>query len=185
MLRKIFVFGSVSGLTVGIGLSAVIVATTGNGMSNETGMAIGYSMMLVALSLIFVAIKRHRDEEGGGVIRFVTAFGLGLGISTVAGIVYVCAWETVMAVTEIDYMANHIAASVEAERAKGVSGEALTRHIAELEAFRVRYTNPLFLLPIRFVEVFPVGVLVTLVSAALLRNPRFLAARREPMASLA
>jgi hypothetical protein len=29
-----------------------------------------------------------------------------------------------------------------------------------------------------FVEIFPVGVLVSLVSVALLRNPRFLPARR-------
>jgi hypothetical protein len=39
------------------------------------------------------------------------------------------------------------------------------------------YDNPLYRLPMTFAEIFPVGLLVTLVSAVLLRNPRFLPAR--------
>ena len=39
------------------------------------------------------------------------------------------------------------------------------------------YANPLFRLPITFVEMFPIGVLISLVSAAVLRNSRFLPAR--------
>ena len=55
--------------------------------------AIGYLTMLVGLSLVFGAIKRHRDAELGGVIRFWPAFGLGLGVSFVASLCYVLAWE--------------------------------------------------------------------------------------------
>jgi len=39
--------------------------------------------------------------------------------------------------------------------------------------------NPLFRLPMTFVEIFPVGLLIALVSAGLLRNPRFLPARQR------
>lgn len=42
---------------------------------------------------------------------------------------------------------------------------------------RTSYANPLFRLPLTFAEVAPVGLVVTLVSAALLRNPRMLPAR--------
>lgn len=45
------------------------------------------------------------------------------------------------------------------------------------EASKVQYANPLFRLPMVFAEIFPVGVLVSLISAALLRNRRFLPAR--------
>jgi hypothetical protein len=48
---------------------------------------------------------------------------------------------------------------------------------AEMDAFRVQYANPLFRLPMTFAEIFPVGVLVSLISAAILRNPRVLPAR--------
>jgi hypothetical protein len=40
------------------------------------------------------------------------------------------------------------------------------------------YRNPLYRIPITFVEIFPVGLIVALVSAALLRNPRLLPAAR-------
>ena len=40
--------------------------------------------MIVALSVIFLGVKRYRDQELGGVIRFGTAFMLGLGIAAVA-----------------------------------------------------------------------------------------------------
>ena len=48
----------------------------------------------------------------------------------------------------------------------------------QMDQFAVQYQNPLFRLPMTFVEIFPVGVLVSIVSAALLRNSRFLPARR-------
>ena len=48
---------------------------------------------------------------------------------------------------------------------------------------RTQYANPLFRLPMTFIEIFPVGLLVALVSAALLRNPSFLPARSRPVAA--
>jgi hypothetical protein len=141
-------------------------------------MLVGYTTMLVALSTVFVAIKRQRDLNGGGVIRFWPAFGLGLGISAVAGLFYVLAWEAALAITQADFISAYTESLVEAERAKGASPAAIAKLRAEMESFRASYANPLFRMPLTFAEIFPVGVLVSLVSAGLLRNPRFLPARR-------
>jgi hypothetical protein len=183
MFRTILIFGSAAGLLVGIPLSLLIVAVGGE--PPPYGMAIGYALMLMALSLVFVAIKRQRDEQGGGVIKFWPALGLGLGISAVAGIVYVIAWESVCALTGMDFGTTYADMLIDEQRAKGVSGEALARFVAEMEAFKLQYADPLFRLPMTFLEIFPVGVLVSLVSAALLRNPRFLPARRQSAGGLA
>ena len=61
---------------------------------------------------------------------------------------------------------------------EGASAEAIAKLSAEMAEFKVQYANPMFRLPMTFVEIFPVGVLVSLFSAALLRNSRFLPARR-------
>ena len=53
----------------------------------------------------------------------------------------------------------------------------LAKFTAEMEQFKVQYANPLYRWPMTFIEIFPVGVLVSLISAALLRNRRFLPAR--------
>ena len=41
------------------------------------------------------------------------------------------------------------------------------------------YANPLFRLPITFTEILPVGLIVSLISALLLRNSRFMPARAK------
>lgn len=177
MLRTILKYGVIAGLVVGGFMLATFAAFSGM-PPLQYGMAIGYTTMLVALSAVFVGIKRHRDVDRGGVIGFWPAFGTGLGISFIAGIFYVAAWEAVQAMTDLDFATSYSNAILASEKAKGASAEALARLSTDMEAFKVQYADPMFRLPMTFVEIFPVGVLVSLVSAGLLRNSRFLPARR-------
>ncbi len=176
MFRKILVHGVIAGLIVGVILSALIVAT-GDQPPGEYSMLVGYLTMLVGLSVVFIGIKRHRDLDLGGVIRFWPAFGMGLAMSVIAGVVYVVCWELASGMSGIDYVQTWVTYLVDEQKAAGVAGAELDKFIAEMEAFKVQYANPWFRLPMTFVEIFPVGVLVSLVSAALLRNSRFLPVR--------
>jgi len=136
----------------------------------------GYLVMLLALSLIFVGIKRYRDEELGGVIRFGTAFGLGIGITIVASLIYVAAWEVNLAINDDDFIEGYVSSAIAELEAEGVRGEELQAEIEEMTRLQERYANPLFRLPITFMEIFPVGLLITLASAGLLRDPDLLPA---------
>ena len=175
MIRMILSYGLIAGLLVGVPLSII---TTNAHIGGSWGMVVGYLIMLVALSTVFIAIKRRRDRDQGGVIRFWPAFGLGLGISFVAGVIYVLAWEATVAYTHMDFASVYAQSVIEQQKAKGVSGEALQKVVAQMEQFKVQYADPLYRLPMTFIEIFPVGVLVSLISAALLRNSRFMPARR-------
>jgi hypothetical protein len=177
MLRNILIHGLIAGIIIAIPTYGISVALADH-PPEEYGMLIGYTTMLVALSLVFVGIKRQRDSAGGGVIKFLPALGMGLAISTIAGVFYTLSWEAALAVTGMDFGAQYAEALIAAQKAKGVSGAALANYVAEMEAFKLRYANPLYRMPMTFAEIFPVGVLVSLISAALLRNPRFMPARR-------
>jgi hypothetical protein len=177
MLRKIVSYGAVAGLAVGVPLFGLTVGLNGH-PPLRYGVLIGYLTMLLALSTVFMAIKRHRDDALGGVIRFWPALALGLAISLVASVFYVMAWEAALAVTGMDFGGDYASALIAQEKAKGVSPQALARFTAEMEQFKRQYANPLFRLPMTLAEIFPVGVVVSLVSAALLRNNRFLPAQR-------
>ena len=120
----------------------------------------GYLLMLVALTLVFVGIKRYRDIECGGVIGFGRAFLVGLGMAALAGLAYVVIFEIYLAATNNRLLDDMIAASAQAER-------------ADLESMLL---DPWQRIPLVFLEIFPVGLLVALISAALLRNPRVLPA---------
>jgi hypothetical protein len=171
MLRSILIFGLAAGVIVAVPMFWLLT------QFGEGSLLTGYTMMLLALSLIFVGVKRHRDRALGGVIRFLPALGMGLGISAVAGLVYVVGWEFTLAVTDFRFIEDYSNAAIEAARARGASAAELQAVVEKMNEFRHSYANPLVRLPMTFVEIFPVGVLISLVSAALLRNSRFLPAR--------
>jgi len=177
MLKRVLSYGLPAGLMAGAPMSA-LVASRGGQPSFEGGMVLGYLTMLLGLSLVFVAIKRHRDQDLGGVIRFWPAFGLGLAISFVASLLYALAWEVALAVTGMDFAGDWARHVIEQKRAAGVSGAALDAVVAEMDEFRRQYASPLYRVPMTLLEILPVGLLVSLVSAGLLRNPRFLRAGR-------
>lgn len=176
MFRTILTYGGVAGLIAGAALSASTVASGGHS-SASYAMVVGYLMMLIALSAVFVGVKRRRDVDLGGVIRFWPALGLGLAMSAVAGVIYVAAWELTQALAHLDFGSTYAKAMVAQAQAHGASGPALAKAVAEAETFRAQYADPLYRWPMTFAEIFPVGVVVSLVSAALLRNSRFLPAR--------
>lgn len=174
MTRIVLTYGLISGLVVIAGILGTIVLS---GDAPHSSPLLGYLIMLVALSSILVAIKQHRDQNLGGVIRFWPALGLGVAIAAVAGLAYVVVWEVYLAMTDYSFMAKYADQMLAAKRAAGVTGAAYEKAAAEMAAMQAQYRNPLFRLPITFSEIFPVGLLIALVSAALLRNPRFLPAR--------
>lgn len=176
MLGYVIRYGTAAGVVVG-GLMLLTVGLLPM-QHGALGMAIGYATMLIALSAVFVGIKRYRDAAGGGVIGFWRAFGLGLAISAVAGMFYVAAWEVTQALFLSDFMENYTASTLAKAQADGASAAELARMRAEMAALAAQYRNPLFRLPITFAEIFPVGVLVSMISAAMLRNPRVLPATR-------
>jgi len=137
---------------------------------------LGYLIMVVALSMIFVGIKRYRDQELGGVIKFGTAFRLGLGISLVAGVIYVVAWEANLLMTDYAFIDDYARLVLADKEAAGVTGAEMEAAVTEMEQLKVRYANPLFRLPMTFLEIFPAGLLITLIAAAVLRNSRFMPA---------
>ena len=171
MLRPLLVYGGLSGAI------AIVVMCINVSMGNM-GLLLGYAVLFAAMSLIFVCIKRYRDDALGGVIRFGTAVKLGLGISLVAGIVYVIGWELFLWSTGFDFFDHYLAVEMEAQRAAGASAAELAHLRAEMAALAERYNNePLFRIELTLLEILPVGILVTFVSALLLRRSNFLPAR--------
>lgn len=119
--------------------------------------------------------KKYRDDELGGVINFGTAFKVGLGISLIAGVVYVITWEINLLLTDYAFIDEYTATIIENARNNGATEEQIQQTIQEMEVMKERYGKVLFRLPMTFTEIFPVGLLVSLISAFLFKNPRFLA----------
>ncbi|MDR7230207.1 hypothetical protein J2X45_001288 [Caulobacter sp. BE264] len=175
MQRTILIHGLASGAIIILGMIATIVFSRGG--APHSNVWLGYLIMLVGLSAILMAVKSHRDKALGGVIRFWPALLVGLGVALVAGLAYVVIWEAYLALTDYTFMEQYVAATLAQKKAAGLSGAEYAKLASDLEAMKRSYANPLLRMPMTFAEIFPVGVLVALVSAALVRNPKFLPAK--------
>jgi hypothetical protein len=177
MLSYILRYGVVAGIIVATPMVWAMLAAKPGDTDPLGGMLVGYLIMIVALTAVFLGVKAYRDKVLGGAIRFLPAFGVGTGISAVACLLYVIGWEISMAASSFDFIAYYQASIVDMAKDKGETGQALEQSIAAAEKFATMYRNPLYRMPMTFVEMFPVGVLVSLISAAVLRNSRVLPAR--------
>jgi hypothetical protein len=176
MIRIIVTYGLISGAVIILGMLAAM-------KFSGHSLWLGYLIMLIALSAVLAGVKQYRDQALGGVIRFRTALGVGLGIAVAASVAYVIVWEAYLALTHYSFMPHYVDQMLAAKRAAGVTGAAYQKAEAELAEMSRNYANPLYRMGETFMEIFPVGLLVALVSAALLRNPRFLPARARPAAA--
>ncbi len=174
MQRLILVYGSIAGAILLGNLALVMIAGVHGGM---LGMALGYLSMLIALSLVFVGVRKVRDEQRGGVIRFWPALGVGMGIAAVACLFYVLGWEVYMWATDYRFMGEYMASAMAQKQASGASAAQLAAFKAEMDQFAAIYANPVTRMLITLSEIAPIALLVPLISALLLRNPRFLPAR--------
>ena len=122
-MKYALIYGLLSGFVIiATMIAGIALSDTGSFFSSEW---FGYLVMLVALTFIFVGVKRYRDVERGGVIKFMPAFAMGLGIAAAAGVAYVTVWEAYLAMTNYAFMDQYIAGVMRARQAQGLPAAAM------------------------------------------------------------
>lgn len=170
MKKVVLRFGLASGLIL-VGLSAVMTPLCLRGtLDFDTSQVLGYSAMVLSFLMVFFGVKSYRDNVGAGTISFGRAFKVGILITLVTCAMYVIAWEITYFNFIPDFMDKYSAHALAKMRAAGESEAAIRKTAAEMAKMAKLYTNPLFNIAITFMEVFPVGLIMTLVSAAILRR---------------
>ena len=160
------------GLIAGAILSAMMLLTLPfqDVIGFDRGAVIGYTTMVLAFLLIFFGVRNYRENVGGGVVSFGRAFTVGALIAAVASVCYVATWQLVYYRLAPDFMAKYTAHSLEQARADGASEAEIAVKRAELVKFAALYKNPAINAAITFIEPLPVGLLIALFSAGVLRR---------------
>jgi len=174
MKKIILVYGSITGAVIILSMTLGIYVAKYGGNAFFASEALGYSIMLIGFSMIFAATKKHRDENLGGIIKFWTALKVGLGISLIAGFVYVIVWEINLYLTDYSFIYEYTDSIMESTKESGASESKIQEVESKMQQMVENYSNPVYRLPMTFTEIFPVGLLLSLISAALFRNPKFL-----------
>ena len=170
MKKIVLTFGLLSGAIMAVLMTANVSFVSRAGF--DKGILIGYTTMVAAFMLVFFAIRSYRDNVGGGTISFGRGVAIGLLIMVIANVCYAAAWEVVGSKYFPDFIEKYQAYELDKARAAGKSEAELAKMRAEGAKFAESYKNPVYRAAMTFVEPLPVGLVITLVSAGILRRRR-------------
>jgi Protein of unknown function (DUF4199) len=168
MKKTILTFGLISGV-----ISSLMMVTTMlffNQIGYDRGLVIGYTAIVLSFLLVYFGIRSYRDNAGNGQISFTKGFAVGIGITLISCVFYVVCWE-VLYYNFLPGFWDHFGAhAVEKLRASGAGDAAIAKQLQQVKEYKEMYANPFLNAAMTFIEPFPVGLVITLISAAILRK---------------
>lgn len=170
MKRIVLRYGLASGAIL-LAIAGVMLPLCLNGIIGfDQGELVGFSTMILAFLMVFFGIRSYRDSVGGGAIGFGKAFQVGILITLITCAVYVVTWEIAYFNFFPDFLDQYSAHTLDKMRAAGESEAAIREEAAKMADLAKVYDNVFINSGITFLEIFPVGLIVTLVSAGILRR---------------
>ena len=168
-MRKIVVtFGLISGAISSLIMVALV--TLGDRIGFDRGAVIGYTSMVLSFLIVFFGIRTYRDNFGNGQITFLKASAVGLSITLISCVIYVVTWEVLYYTLIPGFWDAYGAHITEKLTASGASPAAIQAKLEQVRRYKELYKNPLFNAALTFIDPFPIGLVVTVISALALRR---------------
>jgi len=168
MRKTVITFGLISGALSSLMMLVTVLFMDRIGL--DRGVIVGYTAIVLSFLLVFFGIRSYRENVSGGVLTFGRGFTVGLLITLVSCIFYVATWQLIYFKLSPGFMEKYSAYAIEKARTSGASERELQETARQMEMFKVMYDKPLFNAAVTLLEPFPIGLAVTLISAAVLRK---------------
>jgi hypothetical protein len=168
MKKTVLTFGLIAGLIISVlmGGSLLIADKIGSGHS----MVLGYTIMVASFLLVYFGIRSYRDNTLAGQISFGRAFACGILITLITCVFYVAMWEVIYFNFMPHFMDSYFAAQIHKIQSAGLDPATTASQVAAIRRSEQLYQNPFVNMAYTFIEPLPVGLLMTLISAAVLRR---------------
>jgi hypothetical protein len=170
MKKNVLVFGLISGSIISVFMALSMANCFGSNHFGTSSMVIGFTAMIVAFAFVFVGIKNQRDKLNGGLISFGQAFMTGLWITLIASTMYVITWMFEFHYFMPDFMDKYSAIMIEQTKSSGLPPDQLQVELDKITMMQENYKSPFYRIMYTYVEIFPVGLIITLISALILKR---------------
>jgi hypothetical protein len=175
MKKVVLTFGLISGVILSVLMGGSLLLA--NKIGNAHSMLLGYTIMVASFLLVYFGIRSYRDNNLDGQISFGRAFACGILICLITTVCYVVMWEILYYNFMPHYLDSYFAAQIHKVQAAGLDPATTAARIAAIRHSQEQYQNPLINMAYTAMEPLPVGVIMTLISAGLLRRKTVVAAR--------
>jgi hypothetical protein len=168
MKKTVLTFGLIAGVMISVLMdsSLLLAHKVGSGHS----MVLGYTMMVASFLLIYFGLRSYRDNTLAGQISFGRAFTCGILIALITTVCYVATWEILYFNFIPHFMDSYFAAEIQKVQSSGLDPATTAARVAAVARQQQLYQNPFVNMAYTFIEPLPVGLIITLVSAAVLRR---------------
>jgi hypothetical protein len=167
--KTILTFGLISGVLASLLMLATIPFFK-DLEHGSRGLVVGYTAIVLVALLVFFGIRSYRDNLAGGAITFGRAFTIGLGISLISCVIYVITWEIVYFNFIHGSMDGYFARLIQQAQSSPGTPAAIQAKVASIRHSQELYENPFVNALYTFIEPFPVDLVITLISAGILRK---------------
>ena len=168
MKKTVLTFGLIAGVIISVLMGGSLLLADRIGLGHS--MALGYTIMVASFLLIYFGIRSYRDNTLGGQISFGRAFACGILITLITSVCYVAMWEVLYFNFMPHFMDSYFAAQVQSVQSAGLDSATTAARVAAIQHSQQLYQNPIVNIAYTFMEPLPVGLLITLISATLLRR---------------
>ena len=169
MKKTVWTFGLISGAIMALFMSATLPFANA---FDEHSLIIGYAGIVGGFLLVYFGVRSYRDNVLRGTIGFGRAFTVGILIAAIGSVCYVATWEILYYKFMPDFYTKYGQAAVDQARKSGKSESEIAKTQASMDDMAKNAKNPVWVAAMTFVEPFPVGLLIALVSAGILRRKR-------------
>ena len=166
-MKKIII---VNGLIAGVIVTLWMIAGMFGFVMQTHSVLIGYTTMLVAFSFIFIGVKNYRDKQNGGLISFGKAFQIGILITIIASTIYVGVWLIYFNYFDPDFLEKYTSQTIAKMKANQAGTVEIKKQTDQLKAYAALYKNWFYNALFTYAEILPVGLIVTVTCALILKR---------------
>lgn len=169
MKKNVLVYGLIAGICIATFMSFSIAYCYSKN-SFDGSMLLGYTAMLLSFSLIFVGVKNYRDKHNAGIISFKKAFVMALYMAFIASTLYVIGWMIAYYAFFPDFMERLAAYQLSPAKVSQMSAAEVSGIRQQMETFKQWYASPVGVAGATYMEIIPVGLVVSLITALVLKR---------------
>ena len=176
MQKITLTYGMIAGVIVSVMILGTVPLWNRGILNFDNSEVVGYTTIVIALSMIFFGIKSCRDYHFNGAITFWQGIKIGLMITLIGSLMYVLAWQVSFNLLPSDFTERMWQHFIDNAKQESKSESELNATLQQIETWKEWYKNPLLRFVMTLMEIAPVGVVITIISAAILRKKQVLPA---------
>ncbi|WP_395054079.1 DUF4199 domain-containing protein [Flavobacterium sp.] len=163
-MRKIILRNGIfGGLIVSLSMIFVTLSMKAD-PTVEPNMILGFGGMFLAFIFVILGVKQQRDANNNS-ITLKKAFITGVLISLLISTIYVVIWLIIYYNFFPDFMEKFGEIAL-----KNAKPEDLAKETKDINHMKEWYKNPIMIILLTYLEIFPLGILVSAIAALALKR---------------